>query len=654
MLFTADLRFTGELRDQVLQRGCLSADDCEMIDGRASFSDQVRLLVKKLKSRGPMLIKAFLDILNEDAAYQHLVTKVYASFDRLKQETPDRARCVVCVVRSTVDVKDVGDQLWESKAISDDVWDRIVEVDNVYSSREVLWDEIFAALNSSDDFEKKKEILTKSIESKYPDIVQYIKSIPVNQKLSCCCMKRRRLRRGVFDHRFSGSVSDVSTTSEMHGGNIPSRDLLWDSSTDSDADRPPMPDLGSSFSSEHSFAKRKLDHYDSIGSSKASDETRLKQLHFDHSDSYGSSKADDETRPKKLNLDSTGISRTKIKEITNDPNEKSDRSRCQSGAFTPDKNYVDAEESFHSLPICLKQGSKHDIHRSISRVSNVTLQAPSSNSGNESADTAARSSLTDVQSPTIDGFSSPDFKPGRNQELVNQTSVQTPTISINQETDTIDTLDTASKGLKEVPSSSTLSNVPTFKPRPTRRHLSESDGVFADDDNDAHNSHPKDYNIHFRRRKKHRETKERSNVRRQESQVPWKSGKVITRSVSKEDKHDPKIGLMLPLDRRSKKSKQRQLRRQKSLHDRTDSENQDDFEPLPEAADRDRGMKAPHNPMIDKVPRPRQGPNWDYNQALRYRKMCRLQFMAEHLHATSDTDNVTEESSITGFSDFTV
>ena len=42
----------------------------------------------------------------------------------------------------------------------------------------------------------------------------------------------------------------------------------------------------------------------------------------------------------------------------------------------------------------------------------LKLQAPSSNSGNESADTAARSSLTDVQSPTTDGFSSPDVNLG--------------------------------------------------------------------------------------------------------------------------------------------------------------------------------------------------------------------------------------------------
>jgi len=64
----------------------------------------------------------------------------------------------------------------------------------------------------------------------------------------------------------------------------------------------------------------------------------------------------------------------------------------------------------------------------------VTPQAPSSNSGNGSADVAARSSLKDVQSPTTDGFSSRDVKPGGNPVLINQTSVLPPTISINQDT----------------------------------------------------------------------------------------------------------------------------------------------------------------------------------------------------------------------------
>ena len=103
-----------------------------------------------------------------------------------------------------------------------------------------------------------------------------------------------------------------------------------------------------------------------------------------------------------------------------------------------------------------------------------------------------------------------------------------------------------------------------------------------------------------------------------------------------------KIGTRIQPSRKSKQSKGRMLRRQKS---HKDSDDIGDVPNTPESEDP--GMKKPYNHFRDKIPTPKLTPTWDYNQVKRNRKI--LEYLTKPDRdglptVRSDTDFRTEGS----------
>ncbi|WAQ96159.1 hypothetical protein MAR_028849, partial [Mya arenaria] len=398
------------LRDRVIEKDCLSEEDCELIDSKPTTRDQTRLLIKKLKDRGPIVIRNFLDILQEDIA-----------------------------------------------------------------------------------------------------------------------------------------TSDISTTSEIPRGNLPSGNLF----TDYDSAPSSMDPLKDSFTSQHSFSKEHLDHYDSIGSSKDNDD---------------------------------------VQNTTASP-----RNRHQSEKFVPQENFVNEESDRcqslsgyygEGLPENAPENTLNQMFdRSMSKMSNSTLQAPKSGSGNESSigeHTECKVSLTsDVRSSTSDKATSPEVDiPSHN---FNVRQEENPNNTLDNQDHETDNHSHSNYRKRTDNSNSKTSQSP--KERMKGKCNSENDDeVFVDVDADS-DAHPD------MTRKERRKIKNKRQKIKTRQNTPFSGGLFVTRSVSYQEKVDPKIGVKPLCVKKSKKSAKRELRRQRSRQECATSDE------LCDNSDESRGLKHPYNPM---------------------------------------------------------
>ncbi|XP_052781529.1 uncharacterized protein LOC128218042 isoform X2 [Mya arenaria] len=514
--FTDDLVFKDVLRDKIIEKDCLSEEDCEQIDSKLTTRDQTRLLIKKLKDRGPIVIGNFLAILQEDVAYKHLAEMVNESIIHISEQYRD-TQCVVCVLRTHVDVKDVGDLLWKNRVIPDRVWDSIVDLDSTYCNRIMIWDEIFLCMNACKNVDEVKDILIESIEKKYPDVTEFIKQIPSKQTMSCCCLRRRSLRQKRSNSY--GSTSDISTTSEIPRGNLPSGNLFSDS--DSAFSPSSMDHPTNLFLLQHSFSTSLLDRYDSIGSAKGNEDVQ----------------------------NTTALSRNRHPSEKFDPqescvNEESDR--CQSFV----SHYGEG------LPKHVPENMLNQrFNRSMSKTSNATLQAPSSVSGNESSIGEHRVSLTsDVRSSTSDKANSPEV--GSPSHYFNVRKEEHPKLNLDNQDHETDDRSYSNNCIQTDNSYCKRSQSP--KERLKCKCNSENDDdvfVNVDEDSDAHHDMPRK----VRRRIKIKRLKIKT-----PQNTPFSCGQFVTRSMCNEEKVDPKIGLKPLGVNKSKKGVKRELRRQRS------------------------------------------------------------------------------------------
>ena len=210
--FTQNILFTSSnIQDDLVSMQCLSEDECTDITSKANPKDQVRLLIRKMKSRGPESIEKFLKVVEKDKP--ELTEKVYKTLEEIISEYKDKPVCAICVMQNIVDLKDIADPLWEEKIISDNIFEDIISSNSLHHSQPLIWSSIMATLNDHPDHSKAKAILINALQPKYNHIVGYINQNPDRPWLQCwCCTKCKWLRRRPLHSEF-GSQTDVSVSS---------------------------------------------------------------------------------------------------------------------------------------------------------------------------------------------------------------------------------------------------------------------------------------------------------------------------------------------------------------------------------------------------------------------------------------------------------
>lgn len=583
-VFTSDLDVSKEtsILDKLLEKECLSEYDYERVLSKQTSADQVRLLVRKIKDRGSKVIETFLEILDESEVYKFLVQKVRDSVEKIAQAQKDKPLCVVCLMRLSVDIKDIFDYFWKENMISDEMHGQITESESMYQYRSAFWDEVLYSINGLQTPQMAFDVLKEALGGSYSYLVDYLKQVS-RRTVECFCCRRRNLRPRP-GKSFYESESEYSTTSK----NLPSRDLLQGGDdNDSQSD---FSSLDIKPSSALSFDR--LDHFDSIGSK---DSANFSPIFLEIRKRHTSGDFVPKTDP---NVDSDG--------------------------HDTSLQYIGIHNELTEQPLNTGVQGFMDVpkyERGLSQTSTTTVQTDKSSSDNANGPFARHSSASDV-------VFSPD------------STVQNP----------FPVSDLVIEGHKKdinVPPNVTESSSLNVH----QRLGSEAEGGYADIEDNLEKEV-------MSRKRFSSKAKSRKGMRNN-FDTNFSSAKLVTSSRNVEPTSS-KLPLGRIVSRKSKTSKKRELRRQKSC--RGDPESPGfNIQPSTTHDEEDKGLKIPYHPLRGTIPQPKLVPKWDYHQAQRYRKMN--DFMAvpkinvetdKTSKCRSDTDFRTEESETVTFSDYTV
>lgn len=587
--------------DELISAECLSEDECQVISSKSSSKDQTRLLVRKIKARGPVVIEKFLEIIGKD--HPHLPEKVYESLEVIEKENKQKPKCVICIMQLCVDLKDIADYLWGSKIISDEVYEDICDCEHMHKNKQLLWRNVIHAINHYENPKEAIDILLQALKSKYNHIVQYLEGVSERPTLSCCCCVRRRVRQRPqeFDQ---ASQTEGSTTSAILPKTVYGHETSEEYSS-----------LASSQDLPSGLSFEILDRFDSIESSKPPVQSKEIQCHD-------------------ISSSTRDISET-----------KNYKSRHSSGNFDPRNaaaETIDTDKDEHnaSIPLFGTEFSSNDGHKpeykqSISMQSNTTIICKQSSGSGE----AAEANYSTDESPTkrlsicTDAAVSPDVN-------IDDVKLQFPNKSnIDAEESTKET------DVEDLSSQTMFERQKAYR---RRRHKSTNDADDADVEDHA-DSH---CHSNFEQRARHRRYQRKMFLRQRS--IPHEDITLITEPRKGQEKTAPKIGVRRHDPRKSKKSLQRQLRRQRSSGETINTSGVGiNVPPQSDDVTPDKGLKKPFNPLLGQgYLHPKLTPKWDYNQAMRYRKMSQLSVNAERVK--SDTDLRADDVSDTmTFSDFT-
>jgi len=204
----------GGLLDRLFEVGCLTEDEYFSVNNRSTESDKCRLLIFKMKNRGPHIIDVFLNILAEDKANVEIVRRVNESLDTLSTRTISQ-KCFLCLMKATVEIRDVYDDLLTDGLITDELYGEILQSESPQSKKEEFWECVLNVIRDSPDRQQLFKVLERSISKKYDHISSLLETLrnPLDVQCCYCRVPSRRSRHRPRDS-FYNDASDISTTSE--------------------------------------------------------------------------------------------------------------------------------------------------------------------------------------------------------------------------------------------------------------------------------------------------------------------------------------------------------------------------------------------------------------------------------------------------------
>ena len=234
------------LADRLMEEDCLSEDEYSHIRSQSSEKDKVRQLLRKIKARGPEAIQTLLDIIHSDKP--ELVEKVHHSLKKIQEQNKQSTLCPICLMTTSVNLKDIADHLWKENIIDDDVYGEIIDFENLHTHKQFAWSFIRTSINTSEDPTHARNILIGALEPKYRYISEHLKTLPDDNQLpSCrCCVQRRTPLQNIY----GGSQTDISSLS----GGVPRFEKIYKDTTDSES-------VLSSQDFSSSFSYKNLDYW---------------------------------------------------------------------------------------------------------------------------------------------------------------------------------------------------------------------------------------------------------------------------------------------------------------------------------------------------------------------------------------------------------
>ncbi|XP_052265738.1 uncharacterized protein LOC127868152 isoform X2 [Dreissena polymorpha] len=204
----------GHILDRLFECDCITFDDYQAIRSKQTNHEMIRALIFKIRNRAPSIIK-FLSVMKEDPANEELCNKFNISLSQIKKENQNKAKCAICVLKATVDIRDIVYTLWSEKIISEETFELVGNQDNMYSSKltQLFWENVTESIRESN--EKLEEIVIASLQEKYAHLTPgLIDRKGMFLSFECCYCRHQNFRLRTKASDVSDSFTDLSTTSE--------------------------------------------------------------------------------------------------------------------------------------------------------------------------------------------------------------------------------------------------------------------------------------------------------------------------------------------------------------------------------------------------------------------------------------------------------
>ena len=198
----------GHMLDELVQGEAISESDHEnILKLSQKRKDQNRYLIHRFRHYGTDKFETFVNSLKEE--YPDLSDELNLSYKE-KLDLKVRRKCLFCMVIQTVDISDILDPLFENKLIDD----TIIEQRLSGTSHDLLWRRLFHQIKDLPPGNNCKEVFVDILCVKYKDIAKAIDSVQFQSIFQCSCHLQKAPFPRAFETDGSGSLSDVSSTSE--------------------------------------------------------------------------------------------------------------------------------------------------------------------------------------------------------------------------------------------------------------------------------------------------------------------------------------------------------------------------------------------------------------------------------------------------------
>ncbi|XP_063445779.1 uncharacterized protein LOC134725688 [Mytilus trossulus] len=216
MVKDIDLENT-DLLDDLQTAECLTSDEAVEIIRKPSRRDQVRKLVLHLGRKSSERFSVFLENIQKTSNYPHLAENLMQSYNRRKNRVTNLSsvpKCLVCVLKQDVFVKDVIDKLYSNGLVSLETFELVI--DQVENDNKMNWEIILTQLKRSRDPRKARQVLQEALSKKYEHISARINKTHFPEIMCQCRNINRKLLfiPASLNSDTTGSLGDVSTTSD--------------------------------------------------------------------------------------------------------------------------------------------------------------------------------------------------------------------------------------------------------------------------------------------------------------------------------------------------------------------------------------------------------------------------------------------------------
>lgn len=198
----------GHVLDELVQEEAISESDHEnILKLTQKRKDQNRYIIHRFRHYDTDNFETFVNSLKEE--YPDLSDELNLSYKE-KLDLKVRRKCLFCMVIQTVDISDILDPLFENKLIDD----TIIEQRLNGTSHDLLWRRLFHQIKDLPPGYNCKEVFVAILSVKYKDIAKAIDSVQFQSIFHCSCHLQKAPFPRAFETDGSGSLSDVSSTSE--------------------------------------------------------------------------------------------------------------------------------------------------------------------------------------------------------------------------------------------------------------------------------------------------------------------------------------------------------------------------------------------------------------------------------------------------------